>query len=63
MKKNCEGCRAIGIYAKCNLGYKTEKIYFDGIGSPVISIKPLENCPKPKTYKELFEAKTNNLKP
>lgn len=49
MRKNCKGCYAAitgghpmqGEPHGCNLGYKTE----DG--------KPLEECPKPKSWKAL----------
>lgn len=50
MKKTCANCRAyssIGLDKKCDLGF----MITDGINS--IS-KPLENCPKPKTFKLLI---------
>ena len=53
MKRNCNGCRAStrGYYGNydCNLNYKVESIF-----NPQYNIythgKPLEECPKPKTY-------------
>ena len=49
MKRTCGGCRAIsGEF--CSLGFKTKKVsmlYGD--------LKPLEQCPKPKTYPEYVE--------
>lgn len=45
MKRTCRGCRALRevgvINWDCELGYKVD--YFG---------KPLEECPKPKTYDE-----------
>jgi len=56
MKKNCNGCRALNG-SICSLGKKktfTLK-YIQGI--PVKTYKPLEECPKPKTYSELLALK------
>jgi hypothetical protein len=54
MKTTCDGCRALNG-KNCNLGYKnkTKLIYFENrlINEGIV---PLENCPKPKTYKELL---------
>ena len=54
MKKTCNGCRAL-VYGfqemMCELKFETEPIYLDG---RVISYKPLEQCPKPKTYEDYF---------
>lgn len=50
LKKNCNGCRAIDG-TKCDIGYKTENIYYKSI---LLGCKPIEPCPKPKTYKEYF---------
>lgn len=53
MKRNCNGCRASsrGSYDTyvCMLGYKMESVFNDKY---VIYThgKPLEECPKPKTY-------------
>jgi len=58
MKRNCNGCRALdqnnsGYY--CSLGYKVEQVYFESIYS--MGSKPLEECPKPKTYDKYLELK------
>jgi hypothetical protein len=39
------------------LGYVTEKLYYDGVGSFVFGAKPKEKCPKPVTINELINAK------
>ena len=57
MKKTCDGCRALYISWRhigltrsyCNLGYKQKEIYKIGLFKDAI---PLENCPKPRTWKE-----------
>ena len=49
MKKTCEGCKALELSqytARCLLGYKFDERF-----------KPLEQCPKPKTYADFFEEK------
>ena len=57
MKRNCNGCKALiedfKFGQRCSLGYKIEilKLYY---GIPV-SYKPLEKCPKPKTFKEFVK--------
>jgi hypothetical protein len=38
------------------LGYVTEKLYYDGVGSFVFGAKPKEKCPKPLTVNELINA-------
>jgi hypothetical protein len=48
-KRTCEGCRALDIILfkpliKCTLGYDVNTKF-----------EPLEPCPKPKTFMELFE--------
>lgn len=56
MNKTCKGCYAaitgahpkVGTPHGCELGYKTE------------NGKPLEECPKPKSWKQLKRRKTNN---
>lgn len=46
MKKTCLGCRALNTsFGSCYLGYAVDANYH-----------PTENCPKPKTYKELCMA-------
>jgi hypothetical protein len=48
-KRTCENCKALyqsQYINKCELGYKFDK-YF----------KPIEPCPKPKTYIELIECR------
>lgn len=51
--KTCKECRAFNN-SRCVLGYKikTEPIFY-GISSRG---KPLEPCPKPKTYDEYIKA-------
>jgi hypothetical protein len=47
MKRKCDGCRALETNG-CGLGYKTQATsVFDGL---ITKFKPLEECPKPKTY-------------
>lgn len=56
MKKTCNGCRALtrdnnGL--KCELKYRTEpKMILYG---KEVEIKPVEECPKPKSYEEYNE--------
>ena len=57
MKKSCNYCRAYKSGGGCELGYKSKNIYYDRIGSPVINSIPLEDCPKPKTIKQFYDAK------
>lgn len=60
MKRNCNNCKALiqnlsGIGCCCQLGHKiecTKEVY--GLS---VSYKPLEECSKPTTYKELFKCK------
>jgi len=54
MKKTCNGCRALmyGFHGMmCEFKFKIEKITYKG---REIGLKPLEQCPKPRTYKEYF---------
>ena len=54
MKKDCYGCKAFydGSLAKyCSWGYKTEQ---DFKGEYMEGLKPLEVCPKPRTWKEYY---------
>lgn len=57
MKRSCAYCRAYMTDGKCELGYKNKKIFFDGIGSFVINSIPLEECPKPMTIRDFYNAK------
>jgi len=57
MKKTCDKCRAYQSGGICMLGYVTEKLYYDGVGSIVFGAKPKEKCPKPVTINELINAK------
>lgn len=54
MKRNCNYCRALEHDGSCSLGYRneTKTVLF---GVPV-EFKPLDECPKPKTYDELFSS-------
>lgn len=49
LKRTCTGCRASNLmglpYYRCELGYKVDKM----------KGRPLEECPKPKTYDELIK--------
>lgn len=54
MKRTCDGCRA-NNGSSCLLGYKTEGRF--GFNGSYNIIKPLEECPKPKTYNELLTLK------
>jgi len=62
MKKTCDGCRALNGKL-CSLGYKnhTKLTMYKGrlINNGIV---PLENCPKPKTYKNLFYEIDKNKK-
>lgn len=55
MKRNCNNCKALvkdinNLGCKCGLGHKIEVIQeYEGIP---VSYKPLEECPKPKTYSD-----------
>lgn len=53
MKKSCLGCSALNnSFKHCFLGYKTAT--YDILGVPS-GVKPLEECPKPRTIKEFIE--------
>ena len=48
MKRTCNGCKALKMEqynCECLLGYKFDKHNF----------KPLEECPKPKTFMKFIE--------
>ena len=50
MKRTCNKCKALNIYGKCDLGYKTKvSKYHQNIS---VTFSPTEECPKPKTIKE-----------
>lgn len=54
MKRNCNGCRA-SEETSCQLGFKVKSIYVE-TGKHAgrhLENKPLEECPKPKTLKEM----------
>ena len=56
MKRTCNGCKALikdkPYYVRCSLGYKISGLnMFDF----TIPCKPLEECPKPRTFNELLE--------
>lgn len=60
MKRNCNNCKALsqnwsGVGYYCQLGHKIECIK-EIYGLPV-SYKPLEECNKPTTFKELVKCK------
>jgi hypothetical protein len=58
MKRNCNGCRASsrGFYNDytCVLGYKVESVFSDKFVCYTHG-KPLEECPKPKTYDQYMK--------
>ena len=51
MKRSCAKCRALHDQ-KCELGYEITKYQINAI---LCGYKPLEDCPKPKTWDE-FDA-------
>jgi len=56
MKRNCNGCRAFANIrgGVCELNYRLDSNrQYKGI---TLEWKPLEECPKPKTYDQLFDA-------
>ena len=57
MKRSCFGCKAfdsVGDHRKmCSLNYQFELIYNPKTGH-LIKAKPLEECPKPLTTKQLI---------
>lgn len=54
MKKSCLGCLAFdSSFMRCELGFKT--IQYDIAFVPGSGLKPIEECPKPKTIKEFYE--------
>lgn len=58
-KKNCNGCKAlrgIGLEQECQLNYKIsiEKKETDDPKTKVQIAIPLEICPKPRTYAQLY---------
>lgn len=50
MKKSCLDCKALNNRV-CSLGYKIET--YDIVNIPC-GIRPLEDCPKPRTIKEFI---------
>lgn len=62
MKRSCKGCRAIQCarpYAnRCELGYEIEAVR---LGSFLITFRPKEECPKPRTWKEMYIAENGEL--
>jgi len=55
MKRKCSGCKAFGSpspsHGRCLLGYKIEPVRA-GFYGLIVSYRPVEECPKPKTNKE-----------
>lgn len=58
MKKSCIGCRALRLRGK-NINGFNESIGYCELGYKINEVekKPLEPCPKPKTYNQLFTEK------
>ena len=56
MKKSCDDCRALDTRNKryiCDLGFEIEEVYWKTHYK--VGAKPLEECPKPKTYNKFYE--------
>ena len=70
VKRTCRGCKALWIRVNnngcpvkpsCSLGYKCELIHIPhGRFLFTYGAKPLEGCPKPKTWKD-FENINRNM--
>lgn len=61
MKRTCNDCRALDGHSSnssysCELGFKVEHNDMHGKFNVRKIPKPLEECPKPKTINQLFEA-------
>lgn len=57
IKKSCLDCKAFNhSFNWCELGFKTET--FDILGVPC-GVRPIEICPKPKTYDEYIRLHNN----
>ena len=53
MKKNCLNCKSYDqSFQTCTLGFKQEYVYVNEL---IRYLKPLEECPKPKTYMQLVK--------
>ena len=62
MKKNCNYCRAlhgIALDCFCSLGYRIEYETVKGEFGHIEMPRPAEECPKPKTYKQLHNSAYN----
>ena len=67
VKRTCKGCRGLtctvknqygrfNMLPRCYLGYKTETVEIKHSAlAYTCEVKPLEECPKPKTWKEFQE--------
>ena len=60
MKKSCNGCRALDVIGnnsryKCSLGVNIEQISHPFHIEISVGAKPLADCPKPRTYDELYK--------
>ena len=60
MKRNCNNCKALiqnlsNLGCCCQLGYKIECV--KNLYNIPVSYKPLEECEKPTTFKELAKCK------
>lgn len=55
MKKTCYGCKALDGHM-CNLNFRNEIIY---VNYSAKDVKPLEECPKPKTIKDFIKHSSN----
>jgi len=65
VKRICDGCRALqwleydGYF--CDLGYRIKIIEKYSVGNKKIYASiPIEQCPKPRTYKQWFNADFKN---
>ena len=67
MKKDCYDCRAMNYSPHsrtmvhcCSLGYKIRTVKIvcrDGLKTTIDKPMPDEQCPKPRTYQQLINAK------
>jgi len=57
MNRNCNGCKALESNGWCALGYKIEPS--KTLYNIVVEYKPLDNCPKPKTFQQYVRLSYN----
>ena len=60
MKTKCDTCPALELQSdRCQLGCKIKPVWNK---HGIKGCKPLEDCPKPKTYKAYFDLKVKGWK-